>query len=555
MSQKSPISRPPRLRRFFTLFIFRVLPAALILGIIWSGVRVMNIFLTQYNDYAPINQRATAYQETATAISESASSSLNSIDDGIVLAQVFATNTPRGDEPAEEPTEQEVLPLATNTPDATADTQIPDVEIPTLADPAMRTAVPLPTLIRPQSPDADVVSVTAIPTQVPLIERNYELVNILLLGGDDELTQDNFPRTDTMIVVSVNLDTGTVSMLSFPRDLFVWIPSGTMQRMNTAFSIGESIGWTDGGFGLLRQTIFYNFGINVHYYARVNFTGFEQIIDTLGGVEVAVDCAYQDYYPVEDIDLSRPIEENYYLRTLPVGYYEMNGFDALWYARTRRVADDFDRGRRQQQILRAIYRKARDTGQLANFPSLWNQVLEVVETNIPLDVAIGLLPIALNLEPSKIENFTLIRTYHTTPWQPPSGDFVQLPVYEPIQQLLDDFYNPPTQSQVELSGPLVYVYNGTTNADWDLVAADRLQWEGFNAVAAGAADEKVANSILIDKIAEEKGSVVLDIRTAMNIRQDNVRVEPDPNREADYIVIVGDNYDSCTGTVVEFENQ
>jgi len=555
MSQKQPIPRASRLRRIFRMFMFRVLPVVLIVGIIWSGMRVMNVFLARYNDYAPISQRSAAYKETATAISETTNDSAQNTQNGIVLAQVFATNTPRSEAAEEEPTEQPALPLATNTPDAPAPTPVPNVEIPTLADPSMRTAVPLPTLIFPQSPDADVVSVTAIPTQVPFIERNYELVNILLLGGDDELTQDNFPRTDTMIVVSVNLDTGTVSMLSFPRDLFVWIPSGTMQRMNTAFGIGESIGWTDGGFGLLRQTIFYNFGINVHYYARVNFTGFEQIIDTLGGVEVAVDCAYQDYYPVDDIDLTRPIEENYYLRTLPVGYYEMNGFDALWYARTRRVADDFDRGRRQQQILRAIYRKARDTGQLANFPVLWNQVMEVVETNIPLDVAVGLLPIALNLEPGKIENFTLIRTYHTTPWQPPSGDFVQLPVYEPIQQLMVDFYNPPTQSQIDLSGPLVYVYNGTSNPDWDLVAADRLRWEGFNAVAAGVSDEMVTDSVLIDKIAEEKGSVVLDIRTTMNIRQDNVRVEPDPNREADYLVIVGENYDSCTGTVIDFEEQ
>lgn len=532
-----------RLRRFLSFFMFRVIPLILIIAILWVGADVFMSFFARYSEYSEISGRTESYQQTATALAPSNEEA--SLGGRQLVGQIFATNTPRADEIA---TESPELPLATNTPESPA-------VIPTQAPPEQRTAVPLPTILRPQGPDEGVVSVTAIPTQVPLIERNHELVNILLLGGDEELTQDNFPRTDTMIVVSVNLDTGTVAMLSFPRDLFVWIPSGTMQRMNTAFGIGESIGWSGGGFELLRQTIFYNFGINVHYYARVNFTQFEQIIDTIGGVEVAVDCAYQDYYPVDDFDLSRSIEENYYLRTLPVGYYEMNGFDALWYARTRRVADDFDRGRRQQQILRAIWRKARDTGQLANLPQLWNQSGDLVETNIPFDTMLGLLPIALNLDTGKIENFTLIRTYHTIPWQPPDGQFVQLPVYEPIQQLLVDFYTPPTQSQIDLAGPTIYVYNGTNNPDWDLIAMDRLRWEGFNAIAAGQADEIYSDSILIDQIGEEKGSLVFDIRNVMNVSQENTLVQPDPNREADYVFIVGESYNSCTGTVIDFEEQ
>ena len=71
-------------------------------------------------------------------------------------------------------------------------------------------------------------------------------------------------------------------MLSLPRDLLVYIPSGRMGRLNTAYGIGENLSWDPGGgFGLLRQTLFYNFGINVHYHARVNFSGFEAVIDRL----------------------------------------------------------------------------------------------------------------------------------------------------------------------------------------------------------------------------------------------------------------------------------
>ena len=397
------------------------------------------------------------------------------------------------------------------------------------------------------------MSGTAVPTQVPTVPRDYNLVNILLLGGDDEVTSDNYLRTDTMIVVSVNLDTGTVSMLSLPRDMFVYIPSGTMARLNVAYFIGDNIGWKPGGgFGLLRATIFYNFGINVHYYARVNFTGFEKIIDTLGGVDVGVDCAYQDYYPVDNIDPNAPLEENYYLRTLDVGYYHFDGFDALWYARTRKVSDDFDRGRRQQQILRAIWHKARDTGQLANLPTLWSQLTDVVDTDLTFDDMLKLLPYALNIDISKIENFQFIRTYHTTPWQPPNGEYVQLPVYDTMRPLLEEFYQPPTASQLALSGSSIAVYNATGKENLDLVATERLRWEGYNAVAMGTpeGDVNLPHTGLIDYVASDKGSITLDLAHILNIHTDNMSAQPDPNRSFDYAVMLGADYNSCTYSVL-----
>src|SRR5690606_1637431 len=192
-----------------------------------------------------------------------------------------------------------------------------------------------------------------IPTEVPWLDRQgNDLVNILLLGNDGELTDDGFIRTDTMIVVSINRTTGTVAMLSLPRDIYVYIPGWTMQRLNLAYIHGEAGGWFDGGFGLLRQTLLYNFGINVHYYAMVDLTGFKAIVDTVGGIELAVDCAIEDL-PLVASELPdgayRANEEGYYV--LPVGYYNMNGAQALWYARSRYSSSDFDRGARQQQVL------------------------------------------------------------------------------------------------------------------------------------------------------------------------------------------------------------
>ncbi len=483
---------------------------------------------------------------------------------------VFATNTPQGiPNPTGGLATVTSQPATPVPPPTTVPTLPPTITmvpsaIPSATNTEMAETVrPLPTVFFAVSPEEGLVAGgTAVPTRVPTVPRPYNLLNVLLLGGDDTLTSDSTIRTDTMIVVSVNRDTGTVSMLSLPRDMYVWIPSGFdgggfMGRLNVAYGVGESIGYTGGGFGLLRQTILYNFGINTHYYARVNFDGFQEIIDTLGGVEIAVDCAYQDYaligadVPGNAVEVS---EDG--LWTLPVGYYSMTGAEALWYARTRGNSDDFDRGRRQQQIIRAMWRAVRDTGNLdiASLPSLWNQTIAAVDTDLTLPDILGLLPIALDLDVDDVEQFTLIRTYHTQPWQPPDGTFVQLAIYDTLRPLLEDFYLPPTESQLTVVGASVAVYNGTANTNWDRVAAESLAWDGFLAWAAGDADSATYEAtILIDRTGQQKGSSRDAIASSMNVRSNNILIEPDANREADFEVILGENHDFCNAAVLAVE--
>ncbi len=199
------------------------------------------------------------------------------------------------------------------------------------------------------------------------------------------------------------------------------------------------------------------------------------------------------------------------------------------------------------QLLRAIWRKARDAGLLANAPALWNELQPYIETNLTFEDLIGLLPLALTLDPARIENFNLRRLYHTTPWQTPDGDRVQLPVYETMRPLLEDFYTPPTESQLRAEGARIRVLNGTENADWDRVAADRLAYGGFVALAGGPASEVGLNdTILIDYTGQTKGSSLQTIARLLNVRPENIRVQPDPNREVDFEVILGSSYNSCT---------
>ncbi len=374
-------------------------------------------------------------------------------------------------------------------------------------------------------------------------------MNIILLGSDGEVDPtDPGYRTDTMIIVSINRSTSTVSMLPLPRDLFVFIPGWTMQRLNLAYQRGEIVGWTDGGFGLLRQTILYNFGIPIHYYASIDFDGFETLIDSLGGVDIAVDCAIQDYR-FEGYDLwEKPI---YRLYTLPVGLHHLDSDMALWYARSRRNSSDFDRGRRQMQLLLSIYRETKAQGMLAQAIELWPRIDEIVDTNLSLPDIIGLLPVALNLDPSRIQSYNFIRTYHTTPWQPPDGAFVQLPNREPITQLIDNFYLPPTENRLVQEGARIEVLNGTENEGWGWVAADRLAWEGFVPVVSDDVDSRdYAQTEIIDFTGRTKGSSLNAIVEALNANANNVRIEPDPDATYDFRVVLGADYNSCTFAVL-----
>jgi polyisoprenyl-teichoic acid--peptidoglycan teichoic acid transferase len=604
-------------RRFLGFVVFRLVPAMLIVGILWSGYHVAQAVIRQFDERLDFENRSPLFAQTATALAllptDTPTATHTPVpptdtpqptvtDTPIPITdtpQPTATDTPIPPTDTPEPTEEirddpetglqfgatntprpvtfatntpvgagsagtdddEIAPPAdipptetfTSTPTLTllpSDTPVPPPATSTSAPPAADPG-PLPTLLAPRQVEEGLtMSGTAVPTMVPPLERQHNLVNILLLGSDDELANDGFIRTDTLIIVSINRDTGTVSMLSLPRDLFVYIPTpnGMMQRINVVYGVGEGIGYTDGGFGLLRQTIWYNLGLNVHYYAMVNFSGFQQIIDTLGGIEIAVDCAYQDYPLVgAEVPEGAVAYGDQGLRTLDVGYYHMSGAEALWYARTRRTSSDFDRGRRQQQLLRAIWRKSLDTVSLTNAPQLWNQGMEMLDTDMGLNDFISLVPLALDLDTRQIRSFTLNRLYHTTPWQTPDGDFVQLPVQETIRPLLADFYRPPPETQLLVEGATIAVYNGTSNPDWDRVAVDRLLWEGFRAAAQGEADrDNYSQTVLIDYTGQQRSSSSLDkLARLLNVRLENIEIDPDPNRTTDYAVILGADYDSC----------
>lgn len=459
-------------------------------------------------------------------------------------ATALPTNTPRPTIPP--------LPSATATATVTPSPQPTATATP-------QTFLPTPTLYYPPEYSGAREQPTAIPTPMPRFRAEdengnpYELLNVLLLGHDGSLAPGEPFHTDTMIVVSVNRNTNTVSMVSLPRDLFVFIPNWGMARLNLAWGYGESIGWTDGGWGMMRQTLLYNFGLETHYYAMVDFEGFERIIDEVGGVTIAVDCPIQDYLctgeACTDGVPGNETEDDYELYTLDVGVYDMDSDMALWYARSRKNTIDFDRGRRQQQLLRAIWARTKDSGMITEFPNLYDQMLQVVDTNMPLQEIIPLLPLALSIEPNDIENHFFRKNIETVAWSPDGVTNVQLPHPDGgMNRLIFNFLQPPTQNRLRLENARIAVYNGSPNDDWDIVAADRLIWEGFAPVPMGPAESTDhADTTIIDYTGSTKNSSLGELIALLNIKPENVIVQPDPNRTVDYAITLGANYNSCVG--------
>lgn len=190
-------------------------------------------------------------------------------------------------------------------------------------------------------------------------EISGDRINILLLGMDARPGED-MTRTDTMILVSIDPDLKKVAMVSIPRDTRIEVPGSNMNKICTANMVGGprlAVRMTE---KLLKE--------DVDYYVLMEFKGFEEMVDTLGGVDIEVD--QRMYKPSEGIDL-RP------------GPQRLNGHDALAFVRYRDyVTGDIERTDHQQQFLKALADEVMQASTIPKLPSLIKQVSQLVDTDM-----------------------------------------------------------------------------------------------------------------------------------------------------------------------------
>jgi LCP family protein required for cell wall assembly len=389
-----------------------------------------------------------------------------------------------------------------------------------------------------------------IPAAAPMVVTgDYDISNVLLLGSDTS-NPHNSGRTDVIVIISINFTEGTAALLSIPRDLYVYIPGHGMGRINTAYALGETAQDGSGrGPALIEHTLTYNLGLHIDHYARVDFNGFREIVDSLGGIQIAVDCGIQDWR-LRAPELDPQDEANWELYTLPIGVHQLDGDTALWYARSRRTSSDFDRGRRHQVLLRALLRRIQAIGLLEQVRDVWPQVLEVVQTDISVDSVVRMISVAAQLRPDRVASYTFEPSVDVRAWRAPDGAAVQAPVREQVQQVLARFLTPPSRLQVRVERPRIEVLNASGNRDLAVVAADRLAWEGFDVSIGDTAPAYQYATTLVDYTGQSKGSSLRVIQAVLRIADGNVVIAPAANRSTDFRVTLGGAYYACTYDVL-----
>jgi LCP family protein required for cell wall assembly len=372
---------------------------------------------------------------------------------------------------------------------------------------------------------------------MPTPAYSGNVVHILLVGLDSTKNL-GAQNTDVIMVAAINKDTKQVSMISIPRDLWIYIPTYGWSRINVAHKIGHRTGYPGGGPGLLADAIQINFGIPIDHWVRVDFRGFARVVDALGGVDMTVPC------PV-NLRYEPPTSEEEQEMILEAGVYHLDGATALRYVRTRRGGSDFDRARRQQQFLKAMWHQTKSPDILLKIPALWSALSGSYQTDLSLGDVLSLAPLALDLKPERIRS-RYIGPSQTNDWTTHEGWQVLLPDYDKIQQVVASLYAPPsaTDDQVAAEGARVQVRNGTYRHQLAKIAADQLRWYGFDIVDTALADNPDYHQTKI-LVFNDKPKALEQLVRLLNVRPENVVHQLDPNQPADIQVILGQDYDPC----------
>ena len=207
-------------------------------------------------------------------------------------------------------------------------------------------------------------------------------VNVLFIGVDarDWEANASAPRSDTLILFTIDPVSKTAGMLSIPRDMWVNIPGSGYGRINTAYNLGEAYKLPGGGPRLAMKTVEQFLGVPVNYYAQVDFNTFIEMIDTIGGI---------DLYVRQRLVLD-PIGTGMDHVVVTKGDRHLVGWKALAYARTRKTeGGDVDRAQRQQDVIFAIMKKVFSPDYFPTFikqaPTLFTQMQAGIHTNLSLE--------------------------------------------------------------------------------------------------------------------------------------------------------------------------
>jgi LCP family protein required for cell wall assembly len=247
------------------------------------------------------------------------------------------------------------------------------------------TDIPTSITTTDSTPTAEASTATPVPAFV-LPAGSDQPITVLLLGSDRRPQEKTPSRTDAVILLRINPQTQRVSLLSFPRDLIVSIPGYGAARINAAHVYGDIYPALGGGIKLATQTVSQLIGVPVDYTILTDFAGFINIIDTLGGVPVNVTKdLYDSQFPTMDY--------KYREVSFQMGTSTMDGVTALTYSRIRHPDNDFERTKRQQQVITGVAKRLQSgnfVDTLETTANITDALIGHARTDMPRDLIIAL---------------------------------------------------------------------------------------------------------------------------------------------------------------------
>jgi LCP family protein required for cell wall assembly len=382
-------------------------------------------------------------------------------------------------------------------------------------------------------------------------------INILIIGLDyrDWEAGLGAPRSDTMILLTIDPLTKTAGMLSIPRDMWVNIPGFGYSRINTAYSSGEGNKLPGGGPELARRTVEQFIGVPIQYYAQVDFFTFVEFIDLIGGIEV-----YND----EELRLDPVGEGKDKIKLTCCGMRLLNGEKALAYVRYRKGEEgDVGRAKRQQKAILAIRDKVLSP---ENFPVLLGQARQFYEefsagikTNMPFDTAIQLGVLAKDIPLDSIEQGVIDYSMVALDSTVLGGENASIlkPLPDKIRILRDEIFTSggplsPLAAQndpntlMRADAARVRLLNGSFTPALEVRTANYLIGQGMAVTEAGPADRAYDRTAVI--LYSGKLYTLKYLQSLMGINSSTqILIRPDPTSTVDVEVRLGNDWANSNG--------
>ena len=370
-------------------------------------------------------------------------------------------------------------------------------------------------------------------------------VTILLMGLDyKDWEAGEVPRTDSMILLTIDPMTSSAGMLSIPRDMWVNIPGYDYYKINQAYFFGELDQLPGGGPALAVKTVESFIGVPINYYAQIDFGAFVRVIDEIGGVKIDV----PEKITIDPIGDSPKV-------TLEPGRYTLNGELALAYARSRKGSgDDFARAERQQQVILAVRDRILQFDQMPSLvtkaPKIYQEISSGLQTNLTFDQAFRLGLLAMELPAENIRK-AVIGPSEVEFAKSPDGLDILIPYPDRIRLVRDQVFTSgdsispialteDLKSQVATEAARISVQNGSYTTGLAALTAEFFRSQGLTVTEeTNASDIYSVTTIYVLSGKPYTVRYLADIMQVENIRIYN-RYEP--TASVDLIVTLGTDW-------------